>query len=103
MNALRDMEKDLQRLMSVLLSTGKDLRQLMPNPGCTETSVTTDGLLTAMATMERGQHILAMINVTQHQRVTFIESVVVLRSKYPQKNRKNKSLGRNRRLMTEQW
>ena len=85
MNALQDMEKDLQRLMSVLLSTGKDLRQLMPNPGCTETSGTTDGLLTAMATMERGQYILAMINVTQHQRVTFIESVVVLKSKYPQK------------------
>ena len=78
MNAHQDMGRDLLRLMSVLLSTGKDLRQLMP----------TDGLLTAMATMERGQYILAMINVTQHQRVTFIESVVVLRSKYPQKTLK---------------
>ena len=72
MNALRDMGRDLQRLMSVLLSTGKDLHQLMPNPGGMETSGTTDGLLTAMATMERGQHMLAMINVTQHHCVTSI-------------------------------
>ena len=69
MNALRDMEKDLQRLMSVLLSTGKDLRLLIPNPGGMETMAMA-GLL--MATMERGQHMLAMINVTQHHCVTSI-------------------------------
>ena len=71
MNALRDMGRDLQRLMSVLLSTGKDLHQLMPNPGGMETMAMA-GLLTAMATMERGQHMLAMINVTQHHCVTSI-------------------------------
>ena len=85
MNALQAMEKDLQRLMSVLLSTGKDLRLLIPNPGGMETMAMA-GLL--MATMERGQHMLAMINVTQHHCVTSTvpeKLGVALRSKFPKK------------------
>merc|ERR1719357_1156746 len=78
---------DLFLLRSVLLSTGKDLRQLMPNPGGMETMAMA-GLLTAMATMGRGQHKLAMINVTQHHCVTSIAPIkigVALRSKFPKK------------------